>query len=157
MLAAVDPRQHEGPILTGSHNVPSRLTVVVLALAVLPLSGCNPDEASALAHAAGEDLHLKLNDEQAGSILSDLQHRNPTLSKSDILERFKENAKEANEIIDGIGGRAACSAIEVRLKFGAWPKSDAADAVQEQQRKTSVPLDTLAAVCRAKELAESGF
>jgi len=137
--------------------VPSRASLALLALAVLPLSGCNPDEASSLAHAAGADLHLKLSDDQARSILTDIQHRNPTMSKSDILDRFKENAKKANEIIDGIGERAACSAIEVRLKFGAWQQSDVAKALQEQQSKTSVTIDTLAAVCRAKELAESGF
>lgn len=138
--------------------MPSRLTLAVLALAILPLSGCNADEASALAHAAGDDLHLKLNDDQAGSILSDLQHRNPALSKSDILDRFKENAKQANEMIDGVGGRAACQAIEFREKYGSWPpNNDAAKAIQQREAGTSVTIDTLVAVCRAKELAESGF
>lgn len=137
--------------------MPSRSTLVVLALAVLPLSGCGADVAAAFAHAAGEDLHLKLNDDQASSILKDIQHRNPTMSTSDILDRFKENARAANEMIDGVGERVACEAIDFRLKFGAWPRTDAANALQEQQAKSSVTIDTLAAVCRAKEVAESGF
>jgi len=137
--------------------MPSRLALAALAFAVLPLSGCNPDEATALAHAAGSDLHVKISNDQADSILEDLTHRNPGLTKSEILDQFKKNAERAGEIINEIGERAACAAVEYRLKAGSWPETDAAKQLQQQVSSTSIGIDTLVAVCRAKELGESGF
>jgi hypothetical protein len=136
--------------------MPSRLTFAVLVLSVLPLSGCNPDEAASFARAARSDLHVKISDEQADRILNQLKHQNPRLTKDQILERFKENAERAGELLDEVGVRVACEAVDYYVENGRWPDTQAGVTLSQRTDGTSVTIVALNAACKAKKLAESG-
>lgn len=135
----------------------TRRSFVVLALAVVPLSGCTAGEGEAFAHAAADGLHVHVSEGEGDSILHDIQVHNHGVSKSDFLNSFKENAKQASEILQQVGEYGGCQAVEYRETYGFWPGGQVAATLRARTENTPVTVEVLYAVCKADEAGKSGL
>lgn len=135
----------------------SRMVLVAVVAAVLPLSGCTEGQGAALAHAAEDGLHVHVSDGEGDSILRNLQLHDPGLSKPDFVGSFKEHAEQADEDLREVGELAGCQAVEYREEFGVWPGTPAAVTLNERTANSSVMVEVLYAVCKADEAGKSGF